>query len=257
MCLWGRNYPSTAPGLRGILLDMSEARFRRIYFDVDVFNERGERIDQFCSCSDVAPGTSDFDAWAEIVGDQTKSALLTAEGDPAPRSLRVDVRFTHWFWLDLDGKSLSAPEHEEPLDYPEAWTAEVSDDYAGFAVALRTLNTVGFMEYGSYPWDFWKKVALRRGLDADLVELGRSLFREASQHSWRPSLWAICGYDDFGERMILLALRDPKRAERRWSWLMSTDGERVEPETFQLMEELPENWGVLRRQHYRNARAEA
>jgi hypothetical protein len=56
--------------------------------------------------------------------------------------------------------------------------------------------------------------------------LGRSMIREAYQHDWPAKLQSECGWDDDGEAMIELALRDPARTDRRWRWLMETDGER-------------------------------
>ncbi|MBI4758180.1 MAG: hypothetical protein HY783_04155, partial [Chloroflexi bacterium] len=79
---------------------------------------------------------------------------------------------------------------------------------------------------GDYAWDRWKHRALVAGLDSELAQLGRDLMREAVQHDWRPTLKTECGWNDEGQAMLELAQRDPESAERRWDWLMETDGER-------------------------------
>ena len=90
--------------------------------------------------------------------------------------------------------------------------------------ALRVLRAEGFCVYGSYPWDFWEKRALARGVPADLAGLGRAVMREADQHQWEPLLQAVCGWEDEGQAMIALALEHPKHAQWTWQKLLDTDG---------------------------------
>jgi len=88
-----------------------------------------------------------------------------------------------------------------------------------------------------YAWDEWQQRAKAAGVAEDLAQLGRSLMREADQHSWPEELQAECGWDDDGATMIALAVADPTAARDRWSWLMNTDGERVDPVTFEPLDE--------------------
>ena len=78
---------------------------------------------------------------------------------------------------------------------------------------------------GEFPWDEWQGRARAAGLAEELAMLGRAVIREAYQHTWSAELQRECGWDDDGDAMIELALRDPARAARRWSWLMETDGD--------------------------------
>lgn len=96
--------------------------------------------------------------------------------------------------------------------------------------------------YGHYPWDDWERAALARGVEKELANLGRAVMREASQHDWTERLKSLCGWRDGGKRMIVLALRAPETARRRWSWLLATDGERVHPETFEWIGEGSWEW---------------
>jgi hypothetical protein len=83
---------------------------------------------------------------------------------------------------------------------------------------------------GDYPWDRWATKAQAAGVPLDLVNLGRSLMREAVQHSWGGELQQECGWADEGAAMIALALNDPGTARKRWDDLLRTDGGRVEPQ---------------------------
>lgn len=79
---------------------------------------------------------------------------------------------------------------------------------------------------GEYPWDQWHAWALEDGVPKDLAELGRSLIREADQHSWSAQLQDECGWNDSGAKMLRLAKEQPEAARKRWGHLMETDGER-------------------------------
>ncbi len=81
-------------------------------------------------------------------------------------------------------------------------------------------------EVGDFPWDRWETQAKAAGVIDDLVQLGRSLMREAVQHTWDDNLQKECGWSDNGAAMIQLALSDPEAARKRWNHLMQTDGER-------------------------------
>jgi hypothetical protein len=78
---------------------------------------------------------------------------------------------------------------------------------------------------GEFPWDEWREQATAAGVPNDLAVLGRAVIREAYQHNWSPELQTECGWDDDGDAMIELALRDPTHAHRRWSLLLDTDGD--------------------------------
>jgi hypothetical protein len=82
--------------------------------------------------------------------------------------------------------------------------------------------------FGQYPWDDWERDALAAGVAKDLAGLGRLTVREAYQHDWSDRLKSLCGWYDRGQRMIKLALRSPKTAEKRWQRLLDTDGYRGE-----------------------------
>lgn len=79
---------------------------------------------------------------------------------------------------------------------------------------------------GAYPWDEWQARARAAGVVEELAVLGRAVIREAYQHDWSDELQRECGWDDDGEAMIELALRDRSGAARRWRQLMETDGGR-------------------------------
>jgi hypothetical protein len=83
--------------------------------------------------------------------------------------------------------------------------------------------------YGDYPWDHWAARARADGVREDLVTLGRSLMREFFQHAWSTELGPFCGYGDMAdERMIAFAKSAPEAADKRWTWLLETDGLRGE-----------------------------
>ena len=69
--------------------------------------------------------------------------------------------------------------------------------------------------YGDYPWDRWEKAALTIGLSPELASAGRSVFREAFQHSWPDDLMVECGWLDGGTRMIYQALAFPAQCLAR------------------------------------------
>ena len=79
---------------------------------------------------------------------------------------------------------------------------------------------------GDYAWDRWEAQALEAGLDKDLAGLGRAVMREAVQHDWDSDLKAECGWLDAGQAMQKLGLRDGEAANKRWRYLLQTDGER-------------------------------
>jgi len=87
-------------------------------------------------------------------------------------------------------------------------------------------NRVLGCEYLHYPWDEWERWAIAQGLNADLAALGRLTIREAYQHQWDDRLKSLCGWRDDGRRMLKLAARSPRTAERRWQRLLDTDGYR-------------------------------
>jgi hypothetical protein len=76
---------------------------------------------------------------------------------------------------------------------------------------------------GEFPWDEWQQRARAAGVPEALASLGRAVIREAHQHAWSAALQSECGWDDDGDAMIGLALRDAAGAERRWSGLLETD----------------------------------
>lgn len=82
--------------------------------------------------------------------------------------------------------------------------------------------------FGNYPWDEWERRALAAGVLEGLAQLGRAVMREAYQHAWDDRLKSLCGWRDEGGRMIKLALRSPRTAEKRWQRLLDTDGHRGE-----------------------------
>lgn len=82
---------------------------------------------------------------------------------------------------------------------------------------------------GDYPWDRWEKSAVQAGLDADLANLGRSVFREAFQHDWPDEQKVECGWLDGGQTMIFQALAFPEETAARWRYLYSADNFGDEP----------------------------
>ena len=105
--------------------------------------------------------------------------------------------------------------------WEEATTATIEADGTIGCRPMRRLRC----KVGEYPWDEWKERATAAGVNDKLAVLGRAAIREAYQHSWSAELQTECGWDDDGDAMIELALRDPARAHERWSLLMATDGE--------------------------------
>jgi hypothetical protein len=92
--------------------------------------------------------------------------------------------------------------------------------------ALIILGSQGYCAPQHYPWDYWEKKALAAGVPEELASLGRSVMREAHQHAWGERLQCLCGWADKGRRMIRLALKSPKTADKRWRDLLNTDGNR-------------------------------
>lgn len=80
---------------------------------------------------------------------------------------------------------------------------------------------------GNFPWDHWERNAREAAVIEDLVQLGRSLMREAVQHGWSDELRTECGWSDDGAAMIQLAISAPEQAEQRWRYLLYSDGGRV------------------------------
>lgn len=119
-------------------------------------------------------------------------------------------------------------EHERVTSWlsSHVWEVEPLDE----APRLREDEVLG-STYSAYPWDGWEKYALAQGLSADLASLGRGVIREAWQHGWDERLRSDCGWRDDGAGMLRLALRNPALAQKRWSRLLETDGERYDPET--------------------------
>lgn len=152
--------------------------------------------------------------------------------------LARDTASGMWFGIsptDLDNPKVQAVfEHNDPeviergyqgFWLPEGWMRRVAAYEASFA---------GF-KVGSYPWDTWQVDAIKRGVPEDLADLGRSVMREAINHSWCDTLQHECGvplerfgleshHDEPGSAMILRALEDPDRYRARWRWLLETDG---------------------------------
>ena len=75
----------------------------------------------------------------------------------------------------------------------------------------------------TYHWDFWAKDALERGLDRDLVILGRAVIRETDQHAWS-GLAARFAEEHVVERLLR---RAPEQAKRLYELLLDTDGLRI------------------------------
>lgn len=66
-----------------------------------------------------------------------------------------------------------------------------------------------------YPWDLWYRRARAEGVDPELADLGRQVYREAIQRAWNFSI------DE--EKMIQGALREPSRTAERWEMLLSEE----------------------------------
>jgi hypothetical protein len=81
-----------------------------------------------------------------------------------------------------------------------------------------------------FEWDDWEEEALERGLDPELVTLGRAVFREAIQHNWPWSLREVCCEPTLGDMLT----RAPQAAKQFYEAMLITDGFRfafVESET--------------------------
>lgn len=72
-----------------------------------------------------------------------------------------------------------------------------------------------------YPWDRWAERATDAGVSQELTNLGRSLMREAYQHSWTENLCIQAGWIDAGQAMITLATERPSDARSQWEKLLS------------------------------------
>ncbi|HIE96017.1 MAG TPA: hypothetical protein EYG03_30255 [Planctomycetes bacterium] len=81
---------------------------------------------------------------------------------------------------------------------------------------------------GKFPWDAWQTKAVAAGVPDDLATFGRSVMREAYQHSWDPPLQRECGMEDEGQQMIDDVLQTQEEIRLRWSYLLYTDGNRSE-----------------------------
>lgn len=80
-----------------------------------------------------------------------------------------------------------------------------------------------YPEPPTYPWDFWAKDALERGLAPELASLGRAVIREVDQHGWR-GLVAELGRAELVEELLF---RAPTQAKRLYEVLLESDGLRV------------------------------
>jgi hypothetical protein len=107
--------------------------------------------------------------------------------------------------------------------WEEVQTAALEEDGSVRYVPTRRLRC----KPGEFPWDEWQLRACAAGVPEALASLGRGVIREAYQHTWSAALQSECGWDDDGESMIDLALRDAAGAARRWSWLLETDAGRA------------------------------
>jgi hypothetical protein len=101
---------------------------------------------------------------------------------------------------------------------------------------------------GAYPWDDWQREALAAGLSPEVAALGRAVMREAYQHHWCDRLKYECGIDnaDTAAGMIACAKDQPWLTERRWQWLLITDGLRFDPWEHQERREDSPEWNELR-----------
>ena len=122
---------------------------------------------------------------------------------------------------------------------------------------LTGFSKVELGEPGQYPWDDWERAALAGGVEKDLANLGRAVMREAYQHDWNLCWKVECGWNDEGRKMIALALRSPVKADERWSWLLASDGERRDPESYEWIGEDSWAWPQLRREWKKRRSQEA
>lgn len=79
-------------------------------------------------------------------------------------------------------------------------------------------------EVEDFPWNDWKECALDAGLSEEFSSVGRSVMREAFQHSWNDELSKECGWKDNGREMIAQAKVKPDQTLARWQHLLETDG---------------------------------
>jgi hypothetical protein len=102
---------------------------------------------------------------------------------------------------------------------------------------------------GAYPWDDWQREALAAGLSPDLAALGRAVMREAYQHNWCDRLKYECGIDnpDTAAGMITCGKDRPYLTQRRWQWLLITDGLRFDPWKHEEFRESSPEWNEMRR----------
>ncbi len=110
---------------------------------------------------------------------------------------------------------------------PASWPDDLTPADLGLVVPAFTPKELARLRPdadGRYAWDRWRLRAQEAGLPEDLAWLGRDVMREAVQHAWSEELKAECGWADEGQAMLELALRAPKKAEKRWQRLMDTDG---------------------------------
>lgn len=138
-----------------------------------------------------------------------------------PKPKRERIYFAHKEDGDVvvfDGK------HYRRQDAGPASSPLVAFDETDYDVVSRSQEHA--CDAGDYPWDHWLKWAVEDGVSGGLANLGRSLIREADQHSWPERLLAECGWSDDGQAMIELALNSPDEARTRWQFLLDTDGER-------------------------------
>lgn len=71
-----------------------------------------------------------------------------------------------------------------------------------------------------YPWDFWARDALARGLAPELAILGRAVIRETDQHAWSGVAERFAYEHVVGELMT----RSPDLAKRLYEVILETDG---------------------------------
>ncbi len=110
---------------------------------------------------------------------------------------------------------------------PASWPDDLTPADLGLVVPAFTAQELTRLRPdadGRYAWDRWRLRALEAGLSDDLAWLGRNLMREAVQHAWPDELKVECGWEDEGQAMLELALRAPRKTEKRWQRLMDTDG---------------------------------
>lgn len=103
---------------------------------------------------------------------------------------------------------------------------------------------------GGYPWDDWQREALAAGVSNELADLGRAVMREAYQHAWCEELREECGAgrEEAAQGMIFETLEQPGWARSRWSWLLATDGLRIDPWNQTEASPLDVEWTPLRQQ---------